>query len=244
MTAHNITFVALKARDMIARDTVAFTFARPTGFTFKPGQAIDVSLIDPPQTDAKGSRRAFSIVSAPYEDEIVVATRMRDSAFKRTLGSMPIGGRVQLEGPFGSLTLHSGRSRPAIFIAGGIGITPFISILRQATHDDRPRVIKLLYSNRRPEDAAFLQDLQRLEQEHRGWFTLRATMTDPEGTGQRWNGLTGFIAPDLVRSVIVRPAAPVFYIAGPPAMVAAMRKLLNRMGIDDDDIRSEDFSGY
>jgi ferredoxin-NADP reductase len=190
------------------------------------------------------SRRAFSIVSAPHEDAIVIATRMRDSAFKRVLGSMPIGGRVQVEGPFGSLTLHSSRSRPAIFIAGGIGITPFMSILRHAAHDDRPRVITLLYSNRQPEDAAFLQELQHLDEAHRGWFRLVATMTDPPGAGQAWDGPTGFIGPELIRGAVVPPAAHVFYVAGPPAMVADMRQTLNRLGINDDDIRSEDFSGY
>jgi ferredoxin-NADP reductase len=244
MTAHNVTLMALKERGTVARDTVAFVFDKPAGFAFKPGQAIDVTLVDPPQTDTKGPRRAFSIVSAPYEDHIVVTTRMRDSAFKRTLGSMPIGSRVQIEGPFGSLTLHSNRSRPAVFIAGGIGITPFMSILRQAAHDQLPQVIKLLYSNRRPEDAAFLQELQQLEQTHRGSFRLLATMTSRADGGQAWSGLTGTIGPDLIRSVIVHPSLHVFYVAGPPAMVADMQQLLNRMGVQDDDIRSEGFSGY
>lgn len=244
MTAHDMKLMGLKGREVIARDTVAFTFDRPAGFMFKPGQAVDVTLIDPPQTDAKGARRAFSIVSAPYENDLVVATRMRDSAFKRILGTMPIGGRVQVEGPFGSLTLHGSRWRPAVFIAGGIGITPFISMLRQVAHDELPRSITLLYSNRRPEDAAFLEELHQFERANRGWFKLLATMTDPEGTGQPWAGRSGLIGPELVRSVIVRPSAPVFYVVGPPAMVAGMRQTLSRMGIDDDDIRSEDFSGY
>jgi len=88
---------------------------------------------------------------------------MRDSAFKRTFKSVRIGAPVQLEGPFGSLTLHNNRARPAVFIAGGIGITPFMSILRQAAKDQLHQRLLLLYSNRRPEDAAFLAELQRLE---------------------------------------------------------------------------------
>lgn len=244
MTAHEITLVALKKREIVARDTLAFTFDKPPGFTFKAGQAIDVSLIDPPEMDAKGPRRAFSIVSAPHEDHILLATRTRDSAFKRVLGEMPIGGRVQVEGPFGSLTLQSNRSRPAIFLAGGIGITPFMSILRDATHKRLPQVITLLYSNRRPEDAAFLQELQQLERDFRGSFKQFATMTDPAGVGQEWSGRNGMINAELIRNVIVKPSRPIFYVVGPPAMVAGMRQLLNSMGIDDDDIRSEDFSGY
>jgi ferredoxin-NADP reductase len=244
MTAHEIKLVALRKREVVAKDTLAVVLDKPPGFTFKAGQAIDVSLIDPPELDGKGPRRAFSIVSAPHEDHILLATRTRDSAFKRVLGGMPIGGRVQVEGPFGSLTLHSNRSRPAIFLAGGIGITPFMSILRDATHKRLPQVITLLYSNRRPEDAAFLQELQQLERDYRGSFKLLATMTDPPDAGQEWRGRSGMIDAELIRSVIVEPSRPIFYVVGPPAMVAGIRQLLNSMGIDDDDVRSEDFSGY
>jgi ferredoxin-NADP reductase len=236
--------VRLLRREVIARDTIAVTFTKPAGFTFKPGQAVDLTLIDPPETDGKGVRRAFSIVSAPFEDEIVLATRVRDTAFKRVLDKLPVKARAQLDGPFGSLTLHKDPSRPAVFIAGGIGITPFISMLRQALHDDAPRVIKLLYSNRQPEDAAFFRELEQLGQAYPGWFRLVPTMSEPGINGHAWKGRTGLIDSDLIRSVIVQPVRPVFYVVGPPAMVAAMRDTLARMGIDADDIRSEDFSGY
>ena len=229
--------VKVRAREEVARGTLALHLEKPPGFRFKAGQAVDVIL-------GGGEAHAFSLVSAPFEDELVVATRLRDTAYKRALAALAVGDAVSLDGPFGSLTLHKDTARAAIFVAGGIGITPFMSILRHAAHDDRPRVITLLYSNRRPEDAPFLQELQRLDEVHRGWFRLIATMTEPADGGQDWNGLTGTIGPDLIRSVIVRPAAPVFYVAGPPAMVAGMRRTLNGLGINDDDIRSEDFSGY
>ncbi|WP_442909706.1 FAD-dependent oxidoreductase, partial [Hydrogenophaga sp.] len=143
--------VLLQAREEVAGGTMAFYFQRPAGFAFKAGQAIDLIL---PATVAPGGqsqRHTFSLVSAPFESELVIATRMRDSAFKRALKMLPIGGLVEIEGPFGSLTLHNERARPAIFIAGGIGITPFMSMLRQATHDRLPQEMVLLYSNRRPE---------------------------------------------------------------------------------------------
>lgn len=240
MSAHDVT---LRRREAVARDTFAFVFDKPAGFTFKAGQAVDLTLVEPPETDAKGARRAFSIVSAPYEKELVVATRARDSAFKRTLRGLAPGARVQMEGPFGSLTLHGNRSRPAVFIAGGIGITPFMSMLRQALHDRLPQVITLLYSNRRPEDAAFLAELERLEQRHRGRLALVPTMTDG-ATPAEWSGRRGKIDAGLIRGVIAGPSRPVFYVVGPPAMVAGMRGVLNGMGIEDDHIRSEDFSGY
>jgi ferredoxin-NADP reductase len=239
MSSHE---VALKHREEVARDTVTLRFEKPAGFTFKAGQSVDLTLVDPPRTDAKGPRRALSLVSAPYEEHLQVASRVRDSAFKQWLRDMPLGTKVQIEGPFGSMTLHGNRSRRAIFIAGGIGITPFMSMLRQAAHDDLPHSLSLIYSNRRPEDAPFLAELQQLEQRRRGSFELVATMTgaaDPD-----WHGRVGTINAELIASVRVPPAMPIFYVAGPPAMVAAVRGILNGMGVEDDDIRSEDFAGY
>lgn len=222
---------------------MAFHFEKPNGFSFKPGQAIDVILIKPPATDAQSARHTFSIVSAPFQDELVVATRMRDSAFKRAFKSLPVGSPAKLEGPFGSLTLHNNRSRPAVFIAGGIGITPFMSILRQAAKDQLPQRLLLLYSNRRPEDAAFLSELKQLEQQNKK-FRLLATMTEMGKSSRSWEGETGLINEDLVKRVAVDLHAPIYYLAGPPAMVEAMRETLNQANINDDDIRSEEFFGY
>lgn len=112
----------LKKRVEIAEGTLAFHIEKSNGFTFKPGQAVDVILNDPLITDDQNVRPTFSIVSAPFQDELVVATRMRDSPFKRALSSLWIGASVKIDGPFGSL--HNDRVRPAVFIAGGIGITP------------------------------------------------------------------------------------------------------------------------
>src|SRR5712691_7643100 len=115
----------LTGREEVAEGTMAFHFAKPAGFDFKAGQSINVGLIDPPETDAKGNRRNFSIVSAPFEGELVIATRMRDTAYKRVLKTMPIGTRVHLRGPGGKFALENDQ-RPAVFLAGGIGITPFV----------------------------------------------------------------------------------------------------------------------
>ena len=235
--------VKLRRRQDVAEGTMAFHFEKPSGFGFKPGQAIDLVLPGPPEAEAQGLRHTFSLVSAPFQNESVIATRMRDSAYKRALGSLPVGAPVQLEGPFGSLTLHNDRTRAAVFIAGGIGITPFMSILRQAAEDQLPQCLSLLYSNRRPEDAAFLAELQELEPRY-GSFRLVATMTQMAKSARPWNGETRLIDEDLVKRVGGELTAPVYYLAGPPAMVEAVRKTLNGAGIDDDDIRSEEFYGY
>src|SRR6185436_8044836 len=151
----------LRASHEAAEGTMSFHFTKPDGFEFKAGQAVEL-LIPDPANPGKDFGHAFSIVSAPYQDELAIATRMRDSAYKKALRALPTDSPVRLDGPFGSLTLHNKRSRAAVFIAGGIGITPFVSIIRQATRDRLPQKIALIYSNRRPEDAAFLSELEGL----------------------------------------------------------------------------------
>lgn len=240
MTTHAMK---LTGRDEIAVGTMAFHFAKPAGFRFKAGQAVDLVLNHRPGGNLEGPRHTFSLVSAPFQDELTVATRMRDSEFKRALGSLAIGSSVGLEGPFGSLTLHNDRARPAVFIAGGIGITPFMSVLRQATRDQLAQQLLLLYSNRRPEDTAFLAELQQLEQQNRN-FRLIATMTKMDESRRPWNGETGPIDDGLVKRATSGLTLPIYYLAGPPMMVEAMRRTLSGAGIDDDDVRSEEFFGY
>jgi ferredoxin-NADP reductase len=235
--------VRLEGREEIAGSTIAFHFEKPAGFSFKPGQAIDVILIDSPATDDQAARHTFSLVSAPFQDELVVATRMRNSAFKHALKALSIGSPAKIDGPFGSLALHNDRARPAVFMAGGIGITPFMSILRQAAQDQLPQRLLLLYSNRRPEDAAFLAELQQLEQKNKN-FRMIATMTEMSKSSRSWKGETRMINEDLVKRAIDDHSAPIYYLVGPPGMVEAMRQTLNRIGINDDDIRSEEFYGY
>lgn len=233
----------IEGREMIVEGTMAFHFEKPPGFSFKPGQAMDVVLIDPPATDPQSARHTFSIVSAPFEDRLSITTRMRDSAFKRALKSLAIGAPIRIEGPFGSLTLHNNRARPAVFIAGGIGITPFMSILRQAAQDELPQRLVLIYSNRRPEDAAFLAELQALEQRNHD-FRLVATMTQMDQSTRPWTGEVGKIEERLLKRVTGELPAPIYYLAGPPAMVEDMHRVLNLAGVDDDDVRTEEFYGY
>src|SRR5207248_1617875 len=142
--------------------TMAFHFERPAGFEFRAGQTVDLTLIDPPETDSEGNTRTFSIASAPQERDLFIATRMRGSAFKRVLASVPLGTAIEAEGPMGSFTLHHNLTKPAVFLTGGIGITPFRSIILDATARKLAQQLWLFYSNNRPEDAAFLDDLQQV----------------------------------------------------------------------------------
>lgn len=239
----SIHHVSLAGREVIAEGSMAFHISKPEAFSFKPGQAIDLILPGQAESDDQNSRHAFSIVSAPFEDHLTIATRMRDSPYKRALGALADGAPLHVDGPFGSLTLHNKRARPAVFIAGGIGITPFVSILRQAAKDRLEQRFVLLYSSRRPQDAAFLSELQSLEAQM-GDFRLVATMTEAGPSLESWTGATGMIDAELLKRETADLPSPIYYLAGPPVMVTAMRELLNSIGIDDDDIRSEDFYGY
>ena len=233
----------LEGREQVAEGTMAFHFDRPDGFEFRAGQAIDVTLLDPPETDAEGNIRTFSIASPPFEDQLTIATRMRDSAFKRVLKSVPLGTAVQIDGPSGSLTLHKNSSKPAVFLAGGIGITPFLSILRQAAYEKLPHQLFLFYSNRRPEDACFLNTLNELQKTNPN-FRFVPTMTEIGKSHQQWMGKTGFVDGSMVANTVPSMQGPIYYIAGPPAMVVAMRQMITAAGADEDDIRTEEFSGY
>jgi len=235
--------VKLERRQQVAEGTVAFCFGKPAGFEFAGGQSIDVTLINPPQTDAEGNTRALSLASAPHEPYLMVATRLRDTAFKRTLKTLEPGNEVKIEGPFGSMTLHSKTNRPAVILAGGIGITPFRSMLVQAAKANAGHSLFLFYSNRRPEDAAFLAELQELARQHTN-FTLVATMTNLEKSQAVWTGEKGHISIEIVMKYVNDLADPIYYTAGPPALVAAMKEILSEAGVDEDDINSEDFSGY
>ena len=233
----------LKDRREVAEGTIAFRFEKPSSWTFKAGQYLDMTLLDPSETDSEGNVRSFSIASAPHEDTLMVATRMRDTAFKRVLKTMPIGAAVKIEGPSGDLILQNDSARAAVFLAGGIGITPFRSIVHWAAKKKLSHRIVLFYSNRRPEDAPFLAELQSLERDNPK-YKLIASMTEMEKSHQPWHGETGLIDQGMLGRHLKDAASPIYYIAGPPDMVKGLHEMLSKAGIKDDDIRAEEFAGY
>jgi len=230
MARHEVT---LAGREEVAEGTTAFRFEKPAGFEFKAGQSANFVLIEPP-AEPNSARRTFSLASAPYENQLVVASRMREgSHFKRALKALPAGAKLKLVGPLGNMTLHEDPARAAVFIAGGIGITPFRSMLLQADHDGLEHRLYLAYSNRQREHAAFLDELQALERRNPR-FRLLAPMTDAEG----------MLDEEKLRRFSGDAISPVYYLAGPPAMVRAMKAILARNGVAPDDVRSEEFFGY
>ena len=233
----------LKDRKEVAEGTMAFRFEKPPGWAFKAGQYLDMTLLNPSETDSEGNVRSFSIASAPHEETLMVATRMRDTAFKRVLKTMPFGTAVKIEGPSGDLILQNDSTRTAVFLAGGIGITPFRSIVHWAAKEKLPNRIVLFYSNRRPEDAPFLAELRSLERDNPK-YKLIASMTEMEKSHRPWNGETGLINQEMLGRHLKGAASPIYNIAGPPAMVKGLHEMLSKAGIIDDDICAEEFGGY
>lgn len=233
---------ALVGRDLVAEGTMAFRFARPADWTYRAGQFVDITLLDPPETDAEGNTRGFSISSAPNEDVIMITTRLRNTAFKRVLRTMPIGTRVKIEGPFGDLRLHNA-TRPAVVLTGGIGITPFRSILIETIRNGGlPYPVVVFYANRRPQDAAFLDELRELAGQD-GNLTFVPTMSGLDPTVP-WDGERGRIDAPMLRRHLDGVTNAIYYLTGPPGMIKGLRAMLVDSGVDEDDIRTEEFTGY
>lgn len=233
----------LKSRELVAEGTLALTFDTPAHFTFTPGQFIDIELMDAAETDEAGNIRGFSISSAPQEEAIMITTRVRNTAFKRTLNAMPVGTPVKIEGPFGNFRLHSAVRRPAVFLAGGIGITPFRSMLLDAAYRKLPHRVFLFYCNRRPEDAPFLREMESLARTNANYHFV-ATMTQLQHSNCVWQGERGFVDEEMLEKYLKNEKSPIYYTAGPPAMTNALHEMLLNCGINGDDIRSEQFPGY
>lgn len=233
----------LKSRQEVAEGTVAFCFDKPAGWTFVAGQYIDMTLIAPSETDDEGNTRGFSIASAPFEPSIMIATRLRDTAFKRVLRTLPLGTEVKIEGPFGDLRLHHNAARTAVVLSGGIGITPFRSILLQAAYEKRSQQIFFFDGNRRPEDAPFLAEMRALEHDD-NHFTFIPTMSGMEKSHVPWDGERGFIDQRMLSKYMPGVTSATYYLTGPPGMVKGLRTVLTAASVDDDDIRTEEFTGY
>jgi ferredoxin-NADP reductase len=208
---------------------------------FIPGQYFWVELLDPPYEDEKGSRRHISVVTSPNERGVLgLCTRVRDSAFKRSLAELPVGAAVDVEEPKGNFVLPEDTEKRYVFVAGGIGITVFRCMLRYIAEEQLPHRVTLVYSNRDRESTAFLDELLELERAN-GNIDLVLTMTDdPE-----WEGESRHIGPDLLRDHLGEDWQDRTYlIAGPPAMVDGVVETLQDAGIPEEQLRPDRFSGY
>jgi ferredoxin-NADP reductase len=208
---------------------------------FRPGQYFWVTLLDPPYDDEKGPRRHITVVTSPTERGVLgLATRLRDSAFKRSLAELPEGTEVDVEQPKGSFVLPQETDRHYVFIAGGIGITVFRCMLRYIADEGLPHRVTLLHSNRDRESTAFYDELLELEAANPN-LEIVFTMTQDSG----WEGETRRIDADMLRDHLGEELDSYTYlIAGPPAMVDGAAEALQGAGIPEDQVRPARFSGY
>jgi ferredoxin-NADP reductase len=208
---------------------------------FTPGQYFWVTLLDPPYDDDKGPRRHITVVTSPNDRGVLgLATRLRDSAFKRSLAELAVGAEVEVEQPKGDFLLPEDTQEPYVFVAGGIGITVFRSMLRYIAEEGLPHRVTLVYSNRDRESTAFLDELRELESALPN-LRLVLTMTDDP----TWDGEARRIDADMLRDHLDGELdAFTYLIAGPPDMVEAVSGVLAEAGVPEDQVRPERFSGY
>ncbi len=227
----------------LADETLAFYFEKPENFNYRSGQFGEFALINPVETDGKGNSRMFSLASAPDEKHLLITTRLRDSAFKRVLKNSLPGTELILEAPLGVFTLPSNQLRPLIFLAGGIGITPFRSMIVDVENNNSSQPILLFYSNRRLQDAAHFTELEAIAKNNSN-FKFVPIITGTSDENNIWKGETGHITTELLNKHTSNLKDPIYYVAGPEKMVQSVRKLLIDNGVNKNDIKVEEFSGY
>ncbi len=226
-------------RQVIAENTLEFSLQRPPGFEFKAGQNINIKLTELLFEDKKAGRRTLTIASAPSEETLRFATRQTDSGFKKTIAE-GAEQNVDILGPRGNMVRDI--SRPAVFIAGGIGITPFRSMVLDALDKRLDEPMTLFYANRTLEAAAYFDDLSKIAETHADVFTFVPTLTGE--ASDTWTGERDRISAEMIKKYVDDMASVTFYVCGPPDMVTFMTDHLKQEGVDQERILSESFWGY
>jgi ferredoxin-NADP reductase/Na+-transporting NADH:ubiquinone oxidoreductase subunit NqrB len=233
----------LKETREIGSGIWSFTFAKPDGFTHRLGQYMEWSLAVS-RGDSRGSRRHFSIASSPTEPDIMIAARfiLPLSRYKQVLARMEPGSIISAGELGGDFVLPKDPSLPLAFIAGGIGITPFRSMLKYLVDSGERRDIVLLYSNYRENEIVFTDVL--CDAEKKAGVKVVHTLTDRNDIPAGWRGRAGFIDADMIRQEVPDFASRHFFISGSPGMVNTMKKVLRTTGVPRRRIRSDYFPGY
>lgn len=217
----------IKKREEIG-DVISFIWESKERITWKPGQFFHYTLFhDKP--DDRGEKRYFTISSAPFEGFIMNSTRIIEnrSTFKNALYNLPLNGRIEATGPKGDFVLED-FSKYYVLIAGGIGITPYRSMLVQFNHDQNPLKGVLIYQNK-DQNFVFREEMERFAKEAPD-FHLEF--------------LTEAVTPDFILEEIPSGHKPFFYLSGPESMVETYEKMLTNMGFAEEQIKGDFFPGY
>jgi glycine betaine catabolism B len=212
-----------------------------SGFRYLSNQAIRLAL--PGVDNPWGAVRSFSLSSSPSEsDRISVTCRISETPFKQALARLRPGDTAEVYGPMGLFLLD--QERPGVFLAGGIGITPFRGMFRYAADAGSPQERRLLYSARIPEELLFRSELDAIARAAPHLQT-RYTVTRPQDSATPWTGRVGRISSEWIREVAAPLGSPKFYVAGLPDMVVATISMLReQLGVAEDDIDYEVFRGF
>ena len=211
---------------------------------------FDIGGVD---NDPKGPIRHFTISSSPTEDFIMFTTRMRDSPYKKRLSTLEVGAKVKVRGPEGQFVLHDDHSKPAVFLSGGIGVTPFRSMIKYATDKQLPLKIVLFDSNRDPVNILFKKEFgewTKLNKNLKIIYTVSEDKHDDNQsitTANDWKGEYGRINKAMILKYLDNSLLnnSIFYICGPPSMLKAMQSLLQEeLKISEQRIKVEEFTGY
>ena len=228
-----------------AKGTKSFFWETEKPVSYLPGQFFYFTLPSLKYPDPRGATRHFTLSSSPSEGKIIrLTTRIRqESGFKKSLSELEIGSEIIGEGPNGEFVFDEHEKGSHVFLAGGIGITPFRSMIKYASDKKLSTPIRLIYSNSIPEEIAFRKELEEIASQN-SWLGLSMTVTKPEESSEPWNGLTGRIDEVLVKKLASGLTDPTYWLCGPPPMVDAIGKVLGSLGLSSGRVRTEKFTGY
>jgi ferredoxin-NADP reductase/nitrite reductase/ring-hydroxylating ferredoxin subunit len=241
-------FLELHSKEKLqGTDVMKFRIARG-GIDYTAGQYAFFKL-DHISGDAKGPIRHFSIASSPTEqDHILISTRIRDTQYKQKLASLKEGAKILVWGPEGEFVLHDDYSKPAVFLSGGIGVTPFRSMIKYATDKQLPIKITMFDSNKNQQNILYKEEFDRWADQNKNFKVIYAvTEEEQEAINSNWSGERGRIGKLMLERHLSKGEIgnAIFYICGPPGMLKAMQELLQKeMQIPKDRFKVEAFTGY
>jgi ferredoxin-NADP reductase len=217
-------------------DITSYRFARPSDLSYKPGQFFFVTL----KQDGKELSKHFSFSSSPTEKGFFEFTkRLTDHEYSTALKASKVGDWARIDAPYGQFTFEGDYPKIAL-LAGGIGITPFISICKNATDKRLESQITLFYGCRTENDIAFRQELESMHQANEN-LKVHLVVNQPNSY---WKGATGIITADMIEKELPDYKDNIFYCCGPPGMVTAMEKLITSIGLPQTQLKLEYFTGY
>jgi ferredoxin-NADP reductase len=215
----------------------SFRFSRPESFDYKAGQFIFVTI----RIGDEEARKHFTLSSSPTEKEFIEFTKkFTGHKFSDALEALEVGDWAKIDGPYGNFIYDKGRYEKISMFSGGIGITPLRSICRYCTDMKLDTKIILLYGNRTEKDIVFRSELEEMRKQNRN---LKVVFTLNEAN-EGWTGYTGRIDAEMITKEIPDYRERVCYICGPPAMLRAMKKILEDLEVPKENMKTEYFSGY